>query len=62
MNVKRMNSVATSQIPNSSSSSIAVNNKNLNLFQVQINLQCVKYRAQNPEGKTEKQKENTDTR
>lgn len=54
--------MAASQTANSCSSSLAVNNKNLNLFQVQFNQQCVEHKAENPEGKAEKQKENTDNR
>lgn len=55
MYIKKRNSVATSQIRNSSPSSIAVNNKNLNLSKAYFNLHCVEYRAENPEGKTEMQ-------
>lgn len=61
MYIKKRNSVATSQVLNSSPSSIAVNNKNLNLSKVCFNLHYVEYGAENPEGKTEKQK-NTDHR
>lgn len=62
MQVKRISSVATSQILNSSPSSRAVKRKNLHFFQVQFNLQCVEYRGENPEGKAEKRKQNIHNR